>query len=67
MITRAAQTHDLVIKNGIVVTTTDRTSCDVGISDGKIAELGEGLTGHRTIEARGKLVLPGGIDSHCHI
>ena len=59
--------HDLVIENGVVVTTTDRTSCDVGITDGKISELGERLTGRNTIDAKGKLVLPGGIDSHCHI
>jgi dihydropyrimidinase len=59
--------HDLVIRNGTVVTTTDRIACDVGISDGKISELGQGLTGRNTIDATGKLVLPGGIDSHCHI
>ena len=59
--------HDLVIRNGTVVTTADRTPCDVGISDGAISELGPGLTGRNTIDATGKLVLPGGIDSHCHI
>ncbi|MDH5212535.1 MAG: dihydropyrimidinase, partial [Betaproteobacteria bacterium] len=41
--------------------------CDVGIRDGRIAELGAGLKAERTIEARGKLVLPGGVDSHCHV
>jgi dihydropyrimidinase len=59
--------HDLVIRNGTVATTTDRTACDVGISDGTISELGQGLSGRNTIDATGKLVLPGGIDSHCHI
>ena len=59
--------HDLVIKNGTVVTTTDSVDCDVGISDGKISELGQGLTGRNSVDANGKLVLPGGIDSHCHI
>ena len=59
--------HDLVIRNGSVVTATDRLTCDVGISDGKISELGDGLSGRDTIDATGKLVLPGGIDSHCHI
>ena len=59
--------HDLVIRNGTVVTAADRTECDVGISNGKINALGQGLTGQRMIDADGKLVLPGGIDSHCHI
>jgi dihydropyrimidinase len=60
-------THDLVIGNGTVVTTADRVACDVGIDNGTISELGHGLTGRETIDATGKLVLPGGIDSHCHI
>jgi dihydropyrimidinase len=60
-------THDLVIRNGIVVTAADRTDCDVGISGGRITALGQGLTGRHTIDAEGKLVLPGGVDSHCHI
>ena len=43
-------------------------SCDVGIKDGVIATLGGNLAaGGREIDASGRLVLPGGIDSHCHI
>ncbi|MEO0764283.1 MAG: hypothetical protein AAFZ09_21190, partial [Pseudomonadota bacterium] len=40
---------------------------DVGIAGGRIAALGDGLTGTEVIDAAGKLVLPGGIESHCHI
>ena len=59
---------DLVIRGGTVATDTEAVDCDVGISDGRIAALGSGLArGTREIDARGKLVLPGGIDSHCHI
>jgi dihydropyrimidinase len=58
---------DLVIRGGKVVTASKTCECDVGISEGRIAELGEGLKGRRAIDARGKLVLPGGIDSHCHV
>ena len=59
---------DLIIAGGTVVTASDRTACDVAIKDGKVVQLGVGLEGAvRTIDARGKLVLPGGIDSHCHI
>ena len=60
--------YDLVIRNGTVVTAADTQQCDVGIKDGIVATLGRGLAaGAREIDARGKLVLPGAIDSHCHI
>ena len=60
--------HDLVIRNGTVVTASDTVRCDVGIKNGTIATLGAGITaGAREIDAAGKLVLPGGVDSHCHI
>src|SRR5580704_9789892 len=59
---------DLVIRNGTVVTAADTQHCDIGIKDGAIAVLGRGLSaGMREIDASGKLVLPGAIDSHCHI
>src|SRR3954469_22319285 len=60
--------YDLVIRNGTVVTAVDTTPCDVGVKDGVVAMLGRGLpAGTREIDATGKLVLPGAIDSHCHI
>ena len=60
--------YDLVIRDGEVVTATDRIACDVGVRDGKVAALGQRLdAGTREIDAASKLVLPGGIDSHCHI
>ncbi|MDH4325371.1 MAG: dihydropyrimidinase [Betaproteobacteria bacterium] len=58
---------DLVIRGGKVATAGKTLDCDVGIRGGRIAELGQGLKGERTIDARGKLVLPGGVDSHCHV
>ena len=59
---------DLVIRNGLVTTATDQTRCDIGIADGKIAALAPSLSNARKeIDANGMLVLPGGIDSHCHI
>lgn len=60
--------YDLVIRGGTVATAADTVRCDVGIKDGKIAALADELkNGARVIDATGKLVLPGGIDSHCHI
>jgi dihydropyrimidinase len=58
---------DLVIRNGTVVTATDTFRSDVGIRGEKIAALAENLRADREIDADGHLVLPGGIDSHCHI
>src|SRR5215467_13329547 len=60
--------YDLVIRNGTVVTAADTQHCDIGVKDGVVTTLGRGLpAGMRDIDASGKLVLPGAIDSHCHI
>src|ERR1700733_2470007 len=59
--------YDLVITGGTVVTPADMFLADVGVVDGRIAAIGYDLRGTRTIDARGLLVMPGGIDSRCHI
>ncbi|WP_428484953.1 dihydropyrimidinase [Rhodopila sp.] len=59
--------YDLVIGGGTVVTPSDMFRADVGVRDGRIAAVGIGLRGERTIDADGLLVMPGGVDSHCHI
>jgi dihydropyrimidinase len=60
--------YDLVIRNGTVVTAADTQHCDVGVKDGVVATLGRNLeAGAHEIDAAGKLVLPGAIDSHCHL
>lgn len=59
---------DLVIKNGTVATASDVYDADIGIKGGKIIQIGQNLEGGaRVIDASGKYVLPGGIDSHVHI
>jgi dihydropyrimidinase len=58
---------DLVIRGGTVVTAEKTFRADVGIRGEKIVELKAGLSGEKIIDAAGKLVLPGGVDSHCHI
>ena len=61
--------YDLLIKNGRVVDGSGMPSfrADVGIKDGKIAEIGK-LSGPaaKTIDADGRAVSPGFIDNHCH-
>lgn len=59
---------DLVVRGGRVVTAQDDTVCDVGVRAGKVAALGVGLPrGKAELDAAGRIVLPGGVDSHCHI
>jgi dihydropyrimidinase len=59
----------LLIKGGRVVTAVDDYVGDVLIEDGKIAAVGQKLElqDARTIDAAGKLVIPGGIDVHTHL
>ncbi len=60
--------YDLVIRNGHTVTAKDKVKQDVGIKNGKIVALGENLApGERDIDATDLLILPGGVDAHCHI
>jgi dihydropyrimidinase len=61
-------TYDTVIRGGTVVTAADSVECDVGIRDGRVVALAEGLgDADNELDASGLLVLPGGIDSHVHI
>ena len=59
---------DTIIRGGTVATASDTFACDVGIADGRITALGHNLgEAKEIIDASGRLVLPGGIDSHVHI
>ncbi len=61
------QKLDTIIRGGTVATASDVFSCDVGIRGGKIVALGDDLgKADEVIDAKGQLVLPGGIDSHVH-
>ena len=59
--------YDLVVKEGTVVTASSTYRADIGIKDGRISAIGESLTGKNEIDATGKLVTPGAIDSHVHL
>ena len=61
---------EILIRSGVIVTETGRLQADLRIRGGEIAEIGRNLTaarGARTFDATGKLVLPGGIDTHVHL
>ncbi len=58
---------DTVIRNAMVATAADVFPADIGIVGGVITTLGRGLgPARRDIDAAGRYVLPGGIDTHCH-
>ena len=62
------EAFDLVIRHGLVATASDTVAADVGIRAGRVVALGHELArGRDEIDARGKLVLPGGVDAHCHL
>ncbi len=61
---------DALIRNGEVVTASDRFIGDVGIVAEKIVALGTNLPAEnagKIIDAGGKYVIPGGIDVHTHL
>lgn len=58
---------DLVIRGGTVVTAGSMGTHDIGVQDGKVAQLGGAMQGRREIVARGKYVFPGGVDVHVHL
>jgi len=62
--------YDLVIRNGKVVTQEGTFDQQIFVSEGRIAKItgspGISIQVSRSIDARGKLVLPGLIDSHVH-
>jgi dihydropyrimidinase len=58
---------DVVIRGGRVVTSDGIFESDVGVIGERIAALGSDLSGSRTIDASGCLVIPGGVDPHVHL
>jgi len=60
--------HDLVIRGGTVIDGTGAPGvrADVAVDGDRIAEIGEGLSGRRELDAAGHVVTPGFIDIHTH-
>ena len=59
---------DLVIRGGTIGTASAVFDADIGVKDGAIAAIGKNLPkGRAELDAKGRLVLPGGVDTHTHI
>ncbi len=57
---------DIVIRGGQVVSADAVFEADVAIEGGKIVAVGDAPSAKTTIDASGKYVIPGAIDSHVH-
>ena len=58
---------DLVVRGGTVVTAGSSAECDLGISAGRISQIGGSPRGRTELDATGAIVAPGGIDMHVHL
>jgi dihydropyrimidinase len=58
---------DLVVRGGTIVTPGHREIADLGVRDGRIAQIGGAMTGEGEVGAHGLLVIPGGVDAHVHL
>lgn len=59
--------YDLVVKGGTIVSASDSFVGDLAVSDGRVAAVGAIKDpAKKTVDARGKVVVPGGIDVHTH-
>lgn len=63
--------YDLIIKNGLVASEHEVLALDVAVADEKVAVLAgpghlDDAAAHTVIDAGGKYLVPGGIDTHVH-
>ncbi len=64
--------YDVVITNGVLLSAEGETRADVAIRGETIAAVGPGLAagirdGGEIIDAKGRQVIPGGVDVHVHL
>jgi len=59
----------ILIKNGRIITASDDYKADIYIEGERIVSIGQKLNvkADQVINARGKLIFPGGIDPHVHL
>ena len=59
----------ILIKNGTIVTASEISEADLFVEGDKISAIGKNLNvkSDEEIDAKGKLIMPGGIDPHVHL
>jgi len=64
-----ANTYDLILKGGIVVNHDGEGARDLGVSGGRIVDIGDlsRASAGEVVDCRGLHILPGVIDSHVHL
>ncbi len=66
-----SHTPDLVIAHGTVVNSFGRQAAHVVVDGGRIVQLVDAAepvpAATRIVDAMGQLVIPGGVDGHCHV
>lgn len=64
----AEHDYDMTVRGGRISTDSQTFEADIGIRDGVIVAIEKNLpAGRQDMDAAGRWVLPGGIDSHVHI
>lgn len=58
---------DLVLRGATVVSEGHQEQADIGVRDGRVAQLGGDMTGEQELTGTGLLALPGGVDAHVHL
>ncbi len=59
---------DTIIRSGTIVTADGAFAADIGIADGRIAQIGGSMgPASKVINAAGCYVMPGGVDVHTHL
>ena len=61
--------NSILIKNGLLVLENETLEADLLIENEKITQIGKNLknSANKIIDAKGKIVFPGGIDAHTHM
>lgn len=59
---------DLAVRHGTLVTATSTMQADIGVSKGKIVQIGGSVpAAAKEVDATGRYVMPGAIDMHTHM
>ena len=60
---------DLLVRNARIVTGSQVIESSIGVEEGRIASISAslGASGARVFDAKGMVVIPGGIDAHTHM